>query len=75
MNFIRRENCQAFRISINVITFADEVPAFLRYYRQYKSSNPEKFLSKQIDEEPPEVINPVNRVTDILSSIVPRKKT
>lgn len=60
---------------LNYITFSEDVPAFLRYYREYKNLNPEKFLPSSIVEESSQVINPVNRVADILSSIIPSKKT
>ncbi|CAK1579148.1 unnamed protein product [Parnassius mnemosyne] len=52
---------------------SDEVPAFLRYYRHYKHENPEKFLCPEA-EEPVQVKNPIFRVSDILSSIIPKKK-
>lgn len=47
--------------------------AFFRYYHQYRSANPARFPSRG-SQEPAEIRNPLSRVSDILSSIVPTRK-
>lgn len=58
-----------------LIMIAD-IPEFIRYYRQYKRMNPEKFIPQTTPERNLDnSSNPASRVCDILNSIIPRKKT